>query len=340
MPDEDYFDGTKMTFGEHLEELRVALFRSLIGLVLGLLIGLYLASYVVEFIKGPLQRSLETYYVSKTIDRLRADYGVLPQELEEFVVREKLIFEKAMFERAQLGRIQVNAHPSGKEATAKFSSGSDDAMGTPTTDMVSIRLWKPVSAQVKSLNAYEVFMIWLKAATITGAIIASPWIFFQIWSFIAAGLYPHEKDKVYIFLPISLALFFGGAALAFFFVFEPVLKFLFEFNKSMNIDVEPRISEWMGFVLLLPLAFGISFQLPLLMLLLNRIGILSVKMYIEKWRISVLVIFVIAMFLTPADPVSMLLMGIPLTLLYFLGIAMCRWMPGVRKSPFGLGYDP
>ena len=95
----------------------------------------------------------------------------------------------------------------------------------------------------------------------------------------------------------------------------------------------------MGFVLFLPLGFGIAFQLPLVMLLLHRIGIISVASYLSKWRIAILIIFVLSMLLTPADPISMLLMAVPLTLLYFLGILMCVWMPSVR-NPYKEGYDP
>ncbi len=137
-------------------------------------------------------------------------------------------------------------------------------------------------------------MIWIKAALVVGAIVSSPWVFLQIWNFVAAGLYPHEKNYVHIYLPFSLGLFLAGAALAFFFVFDPVLKWLFSFNKWMNIDPDPRISEWMSFVLMLPLGFGISFQLPLVMLLLERIGVMSVGSYLSKWRISILVIFVVS----------------------------------------------
>ena len=75
------------------------------------------------------------------------------------------------------------------------------------------------------------------------------------------------------------------------------------------------------------------------MFVLQRIGVFTIEAYIEKWRVAVLIIFILAMFLTPADPVSMLLLALPLTLLYFGGVAMCAWMPK-RKSPFGEGYDP
>ena len=79
---------------------------------------------------------------------------------------------------------------------------------------------------------------------------------------------------------------------------------------------------------------GVAFQLPLAMLILHWLGIFTVRAYLEKWRVAVLVVFFLAMVLTPAEPVSMMLMAIPLTLLYFLGIAMCRWMPR-RRNPFG-----
>jgi sec-independent protein translocase protein TatC len=209
----------------------------------------------------------------------------------------------------------------------------------PEPVMIVARVWRPINTMVKALNAHEAFMIWLKAAFVSGLVIASPYIFWQLWIFVAAGLYPHEKRYVHLYLPISTLLFLAGAAMAFFVVFQYVLDFLFGFNKLMNIDPDPRISEWLGFVLFLPLGFGIAFQLPLVMLFLHRIGIFTIAVYLDKWRLAVLVIFVISMLLTPADPVSMLLMAGPLVALYFLGIAMCRWMPR-GSSPFAEGYDP
>jgi sec-independent protein translocase protein TatC len=214
-----------------------------------------------------------------------------------------------------------------------------DEIRPPRVNVIELNTWKKIQVRVIALNAQEVFMIWMKAALVVGAVIASPYVFWQIWMFVAAGLYPHEKNYVYLYLPISFGLFVAGAALAFFFVFEPVLNFLFTFNRAMEIDPDPRIGEWLGFVLFLPLGFGVSFQLPLVMLFLNRIGIVPLKMYIEKWRIAILIIFVVSMVLTPADPISMLLMAVPLTFLYFGGVLMCKYMPRSR-NPFDEGYEP
>ena len=95
-----------------------------------------------------------------------------------------------------------------------------------------------------------------------------------------------------------------------------------------------RINDWLSFVMFLPLGFGIAFQLPLVMLFMNRIGLFEVEDYLAKWRVAVMIIFVLAMFLTPADPISMMLLAVPLSLLYFLGIGMCKWMPR-SENPFG-----
>jgi sec-independent protein translocase protein TatC len=185
----------------------------------------------------------------------------------------------------------------------------------------------------KSLNVQEMFMVWIKAAIVLSLVIASPFVFYFIWSFVAAGLYPHEKSYVYLYLPFSLGLFLAGCALCFFYVLKYVLDFLFIFNDWMNVDPDMRISEWFGFALFLPLGFGIAFQLPLVMLFLERIGVMTVAGYLSKWRISVMVICVASAILTPADPYSMLLMAIPLVFLYFLGIGLCKYLPS-RRNPF------
>jgi sec-independent protein translocase protein TatC len=115
-------------------------------------------------------------------------------------------------------------------------------------------------------------------------------------------------------------------------VFSFVLDYLLEFNRWLGIDPDPRINEWLGTALLLPVGFGVSFQLPLVMLFLERIGIMSVKTYLEKWRIVVLVIFIVSAVLTPADPYSMLFMALPLCLLFFVGIGLCHWWPKQKRT--------
>ncbi len=460
-PQDDLFEGGSMSFGEHLEELRICLFRSLFGIIVGCCIGLYAAEYVVRFFEGPLEEALTDHYLARAMKQIGDDYkGKPPFEYQKTILVDRLVPEKMNVEPAQIvsalhlsfpallgdARLspyafvpqdfksetsdlefvkllaaqekETSASPtrrlwqllSTEQQTAlkkiaagdkpllpaerqqlivslnellakpelhdakefsdltgaspdtaktlreeiKTAANADssrrlnklliggqfgDQFRTPRVNLVSFYNWKPVKVRFQVLNAQEAFMIYLKAALVTGLVLASPWIFYQVWNFVAAGLYPHEKNQVFLYLPISLILFFAGASLAFGFVFKPVLNFLFQFNQGLNAEFDPRIGEWLSFVLILPLGFGISFQLPLVMLFINRLGLVSVELFMNQWRMAILIIFVVAMVLTPADPISMLLMAIPLCFLYVLGIGMCLWMPRGR-SPFSQAYEP
>lgn len=459
--DDNFEGGVSMSFGDHLEELRKALFKALAGLVLTGIVGFILANQVVNFFQEPLKRAMKNYRTHKAEEKLKLELGVevLPLELRNIIhdgrglVPDPIELETgkliAVLKQAfpeQLGNVDLSAFmivpsdlkPEGvkgfaaalvESASAMEASSAQriwkllgdeekkkvrslaelkefdaasmtrlisvlnsvaakpelhdapefkDKLGgdkvttdalraslaarfdseqsrrlnklllaeqfpelfaTPKISLIPLPAWKSSEIKFIVLNAQEAFMIWMKAALVTGLVLGSPWIFYQVWMFVAAGLYPHEKNYVYLYLPLSFMLFLAGASLAYLFVFDPVLNFLFMFNDSMNAEFDPRIGEWLSFVLILPLGFGIGFQLPLVMLFLNRIGIMTIETYIQQWRIAILSIFVIAMVLTPADPYSMLLMAVPLCLLYVVGILMCKWMPKGR-NPFAEAYEP
>lgn len=188
-------------------------------------------------------------------------------------------------------------------------------------------LFRPIPNKLVSLTITEGFMIWLKAAMVAGVVIGSPGIFWHIWQFLAAGLYPHERRYVYWYLPLSLLLFLSGVALAFFVIFRLVLGFLMTYTAGLNVEFTPRLSDYMSFALMLPLGFGLAFQLPILMLGLHRFGVVSAETFLAQWRIAVLTIAFLSMVLTPADIYSMLGLFIPLVGLYFLGILLCHYMP-------------
>jgi sec-independent protein translocase protein TatC len=177
--------------------------------------------------------------------------------------------------------------------------------------------------------------MYMKVAIIGGLIIASPWVFYQLWLFVGAGLYPHERRYIYIYLPVSIGLFLGGAAFCFYVAMPVVLDFLLGYNRSLGFTPQIRISEWVSFVITLPLMFGLSFQLPVVMLFLERISIMSVETYRANRKIAVLVISIAAMVLTPTqEPGSMMLMFVPLVLLYEVGILMCSWHANpLRETP-------
>ncbi|MEC8337365.1 MAG: twin-arginine translocase subunit TatC [Planctomycetota bacterium] len=357
-PSDDLFADSTMTFGEHLEELRHCLVRSLLALLVGTVCGLAFSDWVVRVVNGPLEQSLQGYYQSTAVVRYEAFLREREAEgktspytlgqVEDFVDRQHYIYRMYFVHpaavRTELGLTDLGNSPSVSASPQPVPPVAAEAAEVPVSadkllsasDLVPLFVWRPMDdderMSVKSLSPTEAFMIWLKAAVVSGFVLASPAIFYFVWSFIAAGLYPHEKRYVHIFLPFSIGLFLAGALFCFFGVFPTILKFLFAFNADLGIDPDPRISEWLSFAIFLPLGFGLSFQLPLVMLFLERIGILSVDVYLAKWRMAVLVIFVISMMLTPADPISMLAMAMPLSGLYFLGILLCHYFP--RRKGF------
>jgi sec-independent protein translocase protein TatC len=160
-------------------------------------------------------------------------------------------------------------------------------------------------------------------------VLGSPWIFYQIWMFVAAGLYPHEKKYVNIFLPFSLFLFLAGVVLCEWFVMTKAVEALLWFNEWLGFSPDLRLNEWLGFAIFMPLVFGLSFQTPLVMLFVQRVGILNVESFRNKRRIAWFLLAVFAAVITPStDPISMMLLWLPMSLLYELGIALCVYLPG------------
>jgi sec-independent protein translocase protein TatC len=359
LDDEDLFQSSTMTFGEHLEELRVCLVRATLGLAVAVVVGFLVARPVVHLVEQPLKRALGKYYTGqslRTFDSWQprmAGGPALPYsrtEVVDAVERHGLSFELREVHPDRLARVLGSRAADGGSAApgaagplaATPAVGGEAGLGVtqaPPTggapfvldDLVPLLLWQPLArdprVSITTLSAQEAFGIYIKAALLVGIVLSSPWIFYQLWTFVAAGLYPHEKRWVHLFLPVSTGLFLAGVALAFFFVFDFVLDYLLQFNAWLGLDPDPRISEWMSFVLILPVGFGIGFQLPLVMLFLERIGVMDVATYAAQWRMAVVVIFVVSAVLTPADPYSLLFLAVPLCLLYFGGLLLCRLLP-------------
>jgi sec-independent protein translocase protein TatC len=333
---DDLFESTKMSFGEHLEELRGCLWKSVLALTFGFVVGLFLANDFVIYLKVPLEAALIDFYQNKAVVDFRSDLekkGITGAELDKAAAEFEgsgLICDQVLVDAGELRR-QLGLDPPSEKPDPNASGAGFDFK-----NLVPLNIFRPGAddprVRVVGFSVDEAFMIWIKAALVIGAVLASPFIFYFIWSFVAAGLFPHEKRYVHLFLPASIGLFLLGATVAFYFAFKFVLDFLFGVYQNMELDPDPRISYWLGFVLLLPIGFGVAFQLPLVMLFLERIRLTSVAMYTSYWRHAVVVISIIAMVLTPADPYSMMLMFVPLVVLYFGGIMLCKYLPRGSES--------
>jgi sec-independent protein translocase protein TatC len=180
-----------------------------------------------------------------------------------------------------------------------------------------------------TLSVQEGFVVYFKVQILCGIVLASPFILYQFWMFVGAGLYPHEKRYIYIFFGPSLVLFIGGVLLCQFLVLPGTVKALLKFNEMLGFDPDIRLHEWLGLAIILPLVFGISFQTPLVMIFLNRIGMFSAHDYLTKWRMACFILAIFAALVTPTpDAVTMLYLFIPMFSLYLAGIVFCHFFPG------------
>jgi sec-independent protein translocase protein TatC len=325
---EDLFADTRMSFGDHIEELRTHLIRAIVGFVIGLLLSFLFGKTVFHLITAPVERQLMAFY-NRRVERIARELqqgDPRATELNQFQgvpVRIKV----ADFREA-LRKVGLQVPPG-----AAGNADAEDWLELPfeirplefaiATQKAQQQVGRP--PQLSTMNVMEAFMVYFKVCALSGIVLSSPWVFFQIWSFVAAGLYPHEKRYVHYYLPVSLGLFLAGVLMCEFLVIPKAIDALLWFNEWLGLEPDLRLNEWLSFAIILPLVFGVSFQTPLVMLFLAKIGILDADSFRSKRRIAWFAMAAFAAIITPIDALSMILLWVPMCLLYELGILLVQY---------------
>lgn len=190
----------------------------------------------------------------------------------------------------------------------------------------------PKGATMIATSVISPFMVPLKVLMMTAFLIALPVVLYQLWAFIAPGLYSHEKKLVLPLVVSSTCLFFTGVAFCYFFVFGRVFAFIQSFAPK-SITASPDIEAYLSFVLSMFLAFGMAFEVPVVVVVLARMGIFSIEKLKEFRGYFVVLAFIIAAIVTPPDVVSQLALAIPMCLLYEIGIWAAQIFIRRTKTP-------
>lgn len=323
--DDDLFAHTRMSFGDHIEELRMRMIRAILGFLAALVIGLFVGQPMLEFIQAPVKKQLLEFYNN----RISAMQNKVSEDLKA-KMQDDAEFQKYMNEQTRKLTVQIKDPGEGgewKTLDMRILPREVAAAVAPSAN----ELTPPAS--LTTLTITEAFMTYFMVSIYCGIVLASPWILWQLWQFIAAGLYPQEKKYVYLYLPLSLTLFLGGCALAEFVVLPLGIRYLLSFNEWLGVEPELRLSEWMSFAVMVPLIFGAAFQTPLVMLFLERMGIVDITLYTKNRKFAYFILAIVGAVLAAApDAMNMMLLTIPLWSLYEFGILLCRFSPKPKQE--------
>ena len=177
----------------------------------------------------------------------------------------------------------------------------------------------------------ETFLTYLKVSFFTAFFVTCPYILMQIWKFIAPGLYKHEKIAILPYLILTPILFFIGGMLVYYLIMPLAIKFFLSFESTglstnLPIQLEAKVNEYLSLIMKLIFAFGISFQLPVVLSLLARVGLIDSEFLKQRRKYVVVIIFAAAALLTPPEPITQIGLAIPLLILYELSIFSVKFI--------------
>lgn len=323
----DETDLKKMSLGDHLEELRARLILMLLGIVVGLIVGLTVGKDLINLLEAPYDRAMRSVQ-QKTAE---SETEPEPRALLTNLVRIQIPEQSAEI---------IQSLKPGDHFLAYIDYYRDDP-NNPAFAVLKERSGKTgeeassAAGRVKGLQTItpaEGFLIYMKVSLVFGIVLTSPWLFWQIWAFVSAGLYRHERKFVNMVAPISGLLFIIGS-IFFLLVIAPfVMNFFMAFNSGLRVESNWTLQNYMSMVLNLTLVFGLMFQSPIAIVFAERMGLVSVQALASSRKYVFLGCFVLSAIMTPPDPVSQISLALPLYVLYESSIIVCRLWKRKREG--------
>ena len=314
---------TTMSLGDHLEELRARLILAIAGLLIGAGISLSFGTWIIKFIERPYTK----VFLASDAKSQTKEEGKTNKLIEDLFnnTRRKLADDPNTPNVGQETEEFVSKFCT--EILVALSNDPNYTSISPSTSRIS------PARRLQILRPADGIISYIKIALMSGLILSSPWVFYQIWMFVAAGLYLHERKYVHTAVPFSAALFVTGALFFILIVAPLTLKFLVKFNEGV-LDARSNFTfaDYISFITMLMLIFGVAFQTPIAIFFLNKTGLVSIQGLRKSRKFVLLGIFIVAAMATPPDVISQVTLGIPLYILFELGILLSVFSERRRKS--------
>lgn len=293
----------RMSFGDHLDELRKRLIYSLLTMAVAIVVVMPFKHTVQEIIIEPYRLQWQRGFAEwvQTLEGRQAA-GTLDKEGKEFLA------------------YCLEYHDSILAGTKEY------------TYLLKEKTGFPVPYNLFAIQGLEDMFVWMWVALLFAGVLASPIVIWQIWAFVAAGLYQRERRIFYRYFPFMMGLLVAGILFGYRIALPFSLHFLIGLMDPSQVGAMLSIGQFLNLELALTGAMGLVFQMPLVMVALQRVGLVRHTAYLKHWRMTVLLIFVTAALLTPPEPVSMMLMATPMMLLYGLGLLL-TWIGRGREAP-------
>lgn len=303
----------RMSFGDHLDELRSRLIKSLLAIVVAVVGMLPWKEQVQSIIVEPYRVQWRLGFLEH-VDKLEAEIRALEARAELPPALAEELRDLREF------RDYAVRHKDGILAGEKLYK-----------HLLPVKTGYQVPYHLVSINPLEDAMAFMWAALVFALVLASPVVLWQAWAFVAAGLYPAERRVFYRCFPFMVLLMAAGVAFGYFLVLPFSVGFLIRWMNPEQVGAMLSIGQFLTLEFALTGAMGLVFQVPLAMLALQRIGLVTHKGFRKNWRMTILAICIAAAVVTPPEPVSMLLMAAPMILLYGLGLLL-TWLNRHRDA--------
>lgn len=336
--------GGQMSFLEHLDELRKRLIRSMIFVFVAAFLCWFVSGAIYRFLERPVLRALADaqQHRSVTIAGFNGQVSIVP--LSSLNPNDKFRF--VFVDPTKLGTASI---PAGASVLARVDKDSQGEVGVYTDEPLSdgnavvpkdVKLLVDLSKGYEKLpdvndklvvsTALEPFALYVKVSLYAAIGISVPFLLWQIWAFVAPGLYPHERKYVTPFIALSSIFFVLGVACAYYLIFPPAAKYLLGLGQDFRLLL--KADDYFDFIILLMLGMGLVAQMPAITYVLSRIGLVTAGWMLRVWRTAIVTILIVAAVLSPTNDVpNMLLFAAPMFVLYAISVVVA-WICGRERT--------